>query len=67
MPPWGDGNRTSLSNKVPFFDRLKIKHGYSHTWHTKNFVNNTEHNKLGQYLTEAFEMRKKQIEFLQQR
>lgn len=53
--------------RCPFFDRLKIKHGLPHTEQIKNFVNNTEHNKLGQYLTEAFDMRKKQIEVLQQR
>ena len=53
--------------RCPFFDRLKIKHGLPHTEQIKNFVTNTEHNKLGQYLTEAFDMRKKQIEVLQQR
>lgn len=53
--------------RCPFFDRLKVKHDLAHTEEIKDLVNNTEHNKLGQYLTEAFDMRLKQIEVLQQR
>ena len=53
--------------RCPFFDRLKLKYELAHTEEIKDFVCNTDHNQLGQYLTEAFDIRKKRIEVLQQR
>ena len=49
-----------------FFDRLKLKHDLPHTTDSKAFINNTEYDKLGHYLTEAFVVRMKQIENLPQ-
>ena len=50
--------------KCAFFDRLKLKHDLPHTTDSKDFVNNTEYDKLGRFLTEAFAVRMKHIENL---
>ena len=49
-----------------FFDNLKLKHGLRQYGNSQNFLSETDNNKLGEYLVEAFEKRKITYETTQQ-
>ena len=52
-------NEEHFLTKCTFFNRYKSKYDLQNIETATAFVNNTEHNKLGQYLFEAFVERKK--------
>ena len=49
--------------KCTFFDRYKSKYNLQNIGDAIAFINNPEHNQLGRYLFEAFEERKKYMEW----